>query len=958
MTSYIIYVVWLPILHLTVFTLKCKGLSLLSSIFSSACLPHKTPKVAPLKFEQCTPSSVAATKESISDDVAELSNLSLTLTIHHKDPLQSWLFKYGHVQGTKAGTNRRNWRFGAPRSNKSDSRHVATLVHSDLTAFKASQSLPEQPESLMALPPTRNCISQAASSDPDVGLSLGSPTLIDKLNDKVQANPPKMFVNSLQAEAADNHYPLVKAKWRIITSFHGKALQKPLEELKYSAVKMRPSIELQFGLMEITFFAAGSHQDQKHGLSRSMFHSAFDTMCAEMENKGHPPTEFNRCRSAHIDGLMDMATLLDWAFGGSTMVMHFTGTLEPGQGIIPEHLKTSVYFSPHMLAEYPDLDAVVAKLNQIFIEEVTVCSAECWKAAAAAKGWSMDGPPTRVIPFPDPRLPLLLPAEKKSSVFIIRGRIAGSLDEPLESIQQHFDSYKHGYHSISAMPLPPITPLVHPTTLTTPSTPLASPHSAGSQPDGSLENSIEGSDAEPLGFYTNLIQSLQGEIGGLQAELKLAQEEHAAELEELTSQYAWELSQMQEEMLKLCQVALKSKLPAEGSSFPTNPRSRSKTLTPTKKIRTANSWASILESDVSLSMGSISGISTVSSLSATKRSNVPLLPPCLPLASSLRLPHIVPPQLPPQGPISHHNSYNVGMGHATHRFAHQNGLVGSHWSEKFQCLARQEPTTWYGELIQELSLDLAAEALLALYEDMEVNGILKVLYQTYQAWPICLITILISLQLFPIVFVDLDTQQCWAWPLVPAYWTACGCGQAILDAYLNGLFVVYHDHFGRSLGMPVDCRDPASVKKWKQRSLDTLVRLMFTAYSNVNLMPAQSMPPSNKPAIDLKSVAKYLESATKDLDKLVADLPPLITSNCPLQMSCDSSVPPTSVASDTTTLLDDRPDDVKAPTLLELLAALREHMYNHCAVSWSYMNQWVELGQVPPNEEEEEQAGL
>ncbi|KAK0430308.1 hypothetical protein EV421DRAFT_1935685 [Armillaria borealis] len=163
-----------------------------------------------------------------------------------------------------------------------------------------------------------------------------------------------------------------------------QALQKPLEELKTQA-KMRPSIELRFGLMEITFFAA-----------------AFDTMHTETENKGHPPTEFNRCRSAHIDGLMDMATLLDRAFGGSTMVMHFTGTLEPGQDIIPEHLKTSVYFPPHMLAEYPDLDAVVAKLNQIFIEEVAVRSAEHWKAAAAAKGWSMDCPLTRVIPFPDP----------------------------------------------------------------------------------------------------------------------------------------------------------------------------------------------------------------------------------------------------------------------------------------------------------------------------------------------------------------------------------------------------------------------------------------------------------------------------------------------------------------------------------------------------------------------------
>ncbi len=106
-----------------------------------------------------------------------------------------------------------------------------------------------------------------------------------------------------------------------------QAIQKPIDELKYSAVgrwclarhlnfpsvartqaKMRPSIELRFGLMEIAFFAAGSHRDQRHSISRSMFHSDFDAMRAETENKGHSPTEFNRCRSAHIDGLMDMVS--------------------------------------------------------------------------------------------------------------------------------------------------------------------------------------------------------------------------------------------------------------------------------------------------------------------------------------------------------------------------------------------------------------------------------------------------------------------------------------------------------------------------------------------------------------------------------------------------------------------------------------------------------------------------
>ncbi len=104
---------------------------------------------------------------------------------------------------------------------------------------------------------------------------------------------------------------------------------------------------------------------------------------------------------------------------------------------------------------------------------------------------------------------------------------------------------------------------------------------------------------------------------------------------------------------------------------------------------------------------------------------------------------------------------------------------------------------------------------------------------------------------------------------------------------------------------------------------------MFTVYNSDNLTPARSTPSLNKPVMDLESVAKDLESAAKDLDKLVADLPPSsppstsdnipLSSSSPLQMFCDLLVPPTSVASDTTALSDDRSDDVKAPTLLELL---------------------------------------
>ncbi|KAK0448250.1 uncharacterized protein EV420DRAFT_1647401 [Desarmillaria tabescens] len=546
-----------------------------------------------------------------------------------------------------------------------------------------------------------------------------------------------------------------------------QALHKPLEDLTYSAVgrwclarhlnfpsivrtqaKLRPSIETRLGLMEIGWFAAGCHRDQRHSVSRATFHSAFDTMRGETETKGNPPTEFNHCRSAHIDGLMDVATLLDRAFGGCTMVIHSTGTLEPGQEIVPEHLKTLVYFTPHMLVEYPELDAVVAKVNQIFIEEVAVRGAERWKAAAAARGWSMTGRPTRVIPPPDPRSPLLPPAEKDSCVFTIRGCAVGSLEEPLERIRQRFNAYKNTRHPVlstpsrssatpSACPASPTrqlvsstpsrssaTPPARPTSPTpTSSTPLASPHPTTSHQDTSFEIFLEDSDEEDndlLELYSDLIRSLQEEVEGLQEVITTLREEEMASREEMALQHSRELSQMHEELRrkddeirKLSRaLSLKSKVSAEGSALnvPKMPEYKVKTSTP---IKTTNSLHSLdSESDLSTSLGSVSANSALSLPKQLTNRSSPA--PRLPLASPFRLPHIALPQRPETG---YRSSDYVGIGPATCRFARQYDL-GIHWADKFRRLSQQDASTWYRILAEELSVELAAEALLVLRDDL------------------------------------------------------------------------------------------------------------------------------------------------------------------------------------------------------------------------------------------------
>ncbi|KAK0499309.1 hypothetical protein EDD18DRAFT_1440959 [Armillaria luteobubalina] len=101
---------------------------------------------------------------------------------------------------------------------------------------------------------------------------------------------------------------------------------------------------------------------------------------------------------------------------------------------------------------------------------------------------------------------------------------------------------------------------------------------------------------------------------------------------------------------------------------------------------------------------------------------------------------------------------------------------------------------------------------------------------------------------------DLNSQECWAKPLIAAYRTARGHGQAILDAYLNGLFIAYHDRFRCTLGTPSNTQDQASVMRWKQCALDHLAKLMFTVHSTEAALSSQS--------------------STRELDILITELPP------------------------------------------------------------------------------------
>ncbi|KAK0490078.1 hypothetical protein EDD18DRAFT_1416591 [Armillaria luteobubalina] len=150
---------------------------------------------------------------------------------------------------------------------------------------------------------------------------------------------------------------------------------------------------------------------------------------------------------------------------------------------------------------------------------------------------------------------------------------------------------------------------------------------------------------------------------------------------------------------------------------------------------------------------------------------------------------------------------------------------------------------------------------------------------------------------------DLNSQEHWAKPLIAAYRTARGHGQAILDAYLNGLFIAYHDRFRCTLGTPSNTQDQASVMQWKQCALDHLAKLMFTVHSMEAALSSQVTPSqvsrTQVPFIDLKSSAR-------ELDILIAELPP----SSPVGLKANNGLPPPEATESKT---------VKLPTLQELL---------------------------------------
>ncbi|KAG2352376.1 hypothetical protein BDR07DRAFT_1313904 [Suillus spraguei] len=137
-----------------------------------------------------------------------------------------------------------------------------------------------------------------------------------------------------------------------------------------------------------------------------------------------------QARSEHIELILriilDLCTLLDRLTGGSTVFLHHPGAVPPKSSITPQMLNAHVYANPKVLAEHPELHAVIAQISQLFTSHYATPLAESFATSCYRAGWSSSST-QQAYPqanrMDDSKLPLVPPPiTPGSSHFVIPGR--------------------------------------------------------------------------------------------------------------------------------------------------------------------------------------------------------------------------------------------------------------------------------------------------------------------------------------------------------------------------------------------------------------------------------------------------------------------------------------------------------------------------------------------------------
>ncbi|KAK7052793.1 hypothetical protein R3P38DRAFT_2503193 [Favolaschia claudopus] len=173
-------------------------------------------------------------------------------------------------------------------------------------------------------------------------------------------------------------------------------------------------------------------RDGKHIPTRPGFHRQLTTLRDALPSGIMGNTARKALGGELKDTIFDAATLWDRAYGSTTMILHVEGTTIPNTPSDPQHLRASVYLPPRFVQAHQATHPAIARIVQLFIEELGVATVQQWKADAQHQGWSMTqggygaahNPHTSVlVPNPEPN----------SSHYNFYGRPPGVLDNLLHT---------------------------------------------------------------------------------------------------------------------------------------------------------------------------------------------------------------------------------------------------------------------------------------------------------------------------------------------------------------------------------------------------------------------------------------------------------------------------------------------------------------------------------------------
>ncbi|TFY62233.1 hypothetical protein EVJ58_g3990 [Rhodofomes roseus] len=213
-----------------------------------------------------------------------------------------------------------------------------------------------------------------------------------------------------------------------------------LAETLDRALQPTDAYQPQLAAADIAFFVAGAHKDGRHNLGLSNIHPMFN----EAREDTGVGADGRRVRTQFRDGVQNLAfdtlTVLDRIDAGCTVAIHVSGLQQPGTRPtgtlpLPQDLRLHVYAPPHILTDLPTTKPALARIVQLFAEEIGVQTVQRFELLAREKlHWSFTMHSDQLTQGSQPSArgpPPLIPDARGTAHYIFRGRPRGELQQLL-----------------------------------------------------------------------------------------------------------------------------------------------------------------------------------------------------------------------------------------------------------------------------------------------------------------------------------------------------------------------------------------------------------------------------------------------------------------------------------------------------------------------------------------------